>query len=68
MAVDAEETSLCAGPGDYVISTTIEPTPPQGPEGRGKVQFMMGGLTVQRYRLAWRRQPDYSTIFGERGA
>jgi group II intron reverse transcriptase/maturase len=28
-------------------------------------QFMMGYLTVQRFRRGWMRQPDYALVFGE---
>jgi hypothetical protein len=31
-------------------------------------QFLMGYLTVQRFRLGWMRHPDYATVSGEQGA
>ena len=31
-------------------------------------QFLMGYLTVQRFRLGWMRQPDYAMVSGEQGA
>jgi len=28
-------------------------------------QFLVGYLTVQRFRLGWMRQPDYALVSGE---
>lgn len=33
-------------------------------EGRDE-QFLMGYLTVQRFKRGWMRQPDYAMVFGE---
>ena len=65
--MDAEEVSEGRRARHYALSRTkrcSRDTCAVWREGKEE-QFLMGYLTVQRFKRGWMRQPDYALVSGE---